>query len=711
MAMTQATRSLKLASPLGEDELLLTSFRGQEEISRLFRYELDLLSENNAIQANDIVGKNVSFSVELADGSPRHFNGFVSRFVAGDEDDLGHRNYRAEVVPWLWFLTRTSDCRIFQNKTIPEIVQQIFGDLGFSDFEAAQIKGSHPKWPYCVQYRETDFNFVSRLLEQEGIFYFFKHQQGKHILTLADQKSVYPACGESQVDYPRDIGSHAVTDHIIRWEHAFEFRTGKWTHTDYNFETPDTKLMSTAPTVVPLPGTDKFEFYDYPGEYTSTGDGQSLAKLRIEEEEVGYDVVSGGSTCKSFTPGCKFTIGRHRNGVEEGKSYVLTSVRHSAAEPRAYETGGGSAEATYENTFTCIPSSVTFRPARSTAKPVVQGCQTAVVTGPAGEEIYPDKYGRVKVQFHWDREGKQDENTSCWIRVSQLHAGKNWGGIDLPRIGEEVIVDFLEGDPDRPLIIGRLYHAANLPPFGLPDGKSVNGMKSNSTKGGGGYNELVFDDTKGNELIREHGQFDKDSTIEHDLREHVLNDRSRDVTNNETIQIGNNRSETVGVDEQLSVGANRTETIGANETLSVGANRTRNVGGSETVTVTMNRTHTVGVAESITVGAAQAVTVGAIQTVTVGASQVINVGANLSESVGGSRSADVGKDESLNVGKTLSIQAGDQISIKTGKASITMKKDGTIQIKGKDITIDGSGKIAATASKDVTIKGRKILQN
>ncbi|MCH5373787.1 MAG: type VI secretion system tip protein VgrG, partial [Planctomycetes bacterium] len=515
MAMKQATRSLKLFTPLGEDELLLTAFQGREEFSRLFRFELEMISDNNAIAAKDIVGKNVSFSVERSGGQQRWFNGFVSRFVAGDEDDEGRRNYRAQVIPWLWFLTRTSDCRIFQNKKVPDIIAQIFNDLGFSDFDISKIKGAHPKWDYCVQYRETDFNFVSRLMEQEGICYYFKHEKGKHTLILADQKTAYEKCPEGEVDFPRDFATAAVVDHITSWEHAYEFRTGKWAHTDYNFETPSNSLMTTEQTVIQLPGVEKFEHYDYPGEYATTGDGAPLAKVRMEEEELEHDVVQGSSTCKTFAPGCKFTIGQHRCQAEEGKGYVITSVRHSATEPLAYETGSSDSGPGYDNTFSCIPDSVMFRPARITSKPIVQGCQTAMVTGPAGEEIYPDKYGRVKVQFHWDREGKKDENTSCWIRVSQIHAGKGWGAMDIPRIGEEVIVDFLEGDPDRPIIIGRVYHAENMPPYGLPGSKNLYGIKSNSTKGGGGYNEYVFDDTKGNELVREHGQFDKDSTIEH----------------------------------------------------------------------------------------------------------------------------------------------------------------------------------------------------
>ncbi len=717
MALQQKTRMMGLKSPLGDDVLLLTAFSGREEMSRLFTFELDMISDKNDIAAKDIVGKNVTFSTKMADGSPRHFNGFVNRFQAGDEDDNKRRNYRAEVVPWLWFLTLTTDCRIFQNKKVPEIIEQIFNDLGFTDFQM-QVKGSHPKRDYCVQYRESDFSFVSRLMEEEGIFYFFKHEDGKHTLVISDHKGAYQDCVEKEVDYPRDFGSRAIEDYITAWEHRWEFRTGKIAQTDYNFETPSTKLMTTEKTVVTLPGMDKYEAYDFPGGYGTTGDGNPLAKTRMEESETGHDVVHGGSFCKSFTLGGKFKIKQHRSSSEVGKSYVITSVVHSARETVAYETGN-EVEGHYDNHFTCIPDSVSFRPARLTEEPFVQGPQTAVVVGPGGEEIYTDKYGRVKVQFFWDREGKKDENSSCWMRVSQVHAGKSFGGIDIPRIGEEVIVSFLEGDPDLPIITGRVYHAENMPPYGLPAAKVISGMKSNSTKGGGGYNEYILDDTKGNELIREHGQFDKDSTIEHDLREHVLHDRSRDVTHDETILVGNDRKKTIGHDETTKVGNNRTENVGTDEKISIGSNRTEDVGKDEKITIGSNRTESVGKDEKITIGDNRTESVGKNESIEIGKDQSIKVGGNRNEQVAkdegvqitGTRSHTVGKSDTLDVGKTLAITAADSITLTTGSASITMKKDGTITIKGKDITIDGSGKINAKAGGNITMKGQKILQN
>ena len=725
MAYTQENRFIAIDTPLGEDTLLLRGFSGYEGISRLFRFDLDLLSEDTSVPFASIVGQNVTLTIAMADGSTRYFNGFISRFVQKG-GDLQFTYYQAEMVPWLWFLTRTADCRIFQNMTVPDIIMKIFRDLGFSDFKVL-LQGAFEPRDYCVQYRETDFNFVSRLMEQYGIFYFFEHEKDKHTLVLANSTTAHQPCpGQPKARCDFTANALLEEDIIHSCQMEQELRPGKYALTDYNFETPSTSLAAQVNSTVTIGGNGKFEVYDYPGEYLKKSQGEQLIKLRMEEEEAPHLVVSGASTCRAFTPGYRFDLEGHYNQAMD-TSYVLTEVQHAATVGANYPARGAEAGESYSNHFTCIPYDVPYRPPRVTPKPIVQGPQTAVVVGKAGEEIWTDKYGRVKVQFHWDREGKRNENSSCWIRVSHPWAGKGWGAISIPRMGQEVIIDFLEGDPDQPIITGRVYNAEQMPPYGLPGEQVISGIKSNSTKGGGGYNEFVMDDTKGNELIRVHGQYDMDSTIEHDLREHVLHDRSRDVTHNETIAIGNDRTETVGGNETLTVSKNRTETVLGNETLSVAQNRSRTVSQNETVTVTLMRTHSVGVNEAINVGAAQEVTVGGAQTVTVGLaravtvglSQDVNIGRDLSESigknhqesVGDNRTTSVGKDDTLKVGKNLTIEAGDQVLIKTGKASILMKKDGTITVQGKDITIKGSGKIVVQASKDMTLKARKILEN
>ncbi len=416
---TQERRLLAVETPLGADVLLLTALNGREEMSRLFSYRLEMLSDRDYIAPHDIIGKNVSFRIgspDDNDGPPRFFNGYVSRFTAGESDGRV-RHYEAEVVPWLWFLTRKADCRIFQDQTVPEIIQKIFKELGFTDFESAEIKGSHPKWSYCVQYRETDFNFVSRLMEHEGIFYYFRHEEKKHVLVLADQKGAYKNLPESEVEfYPAEAGGIHF-DRIMSWSHQFEFRSGKWAQTDYNFEIPKTNLMTTASAVAPLPGADKYELYDYPGEYEQKADGHADSVVRIEEEETPVDVVRAAGTCRTFSPGGKFKLTRHDSSAEQGKSFAVTAIQHSATEPTSYADRNTRVDREYWNSFLCIPDTVVFRPQRTTPKPLISGLQTAVVVGPSGEEIYVDKYGRVKVQFFWDRQGK---------RTNTVRAGSAW---------------------------------------------------------------------------------------------------------------------------------------------------------------------------------------------------------------------------------------------------------------------------------------------
>jgi len=745
MSYTQTDRIISISTPLGNDALLLRAFTGYEAISQLFRFDLDLLSEKPSISFDSIVGKPVTLNAVLADGSERYWSGYVSRFAQGANDGR-FTSYRAEMVPWLWFLTRTADCRIFQNKKAPDIIQTIFQDLGFTDF-SVRLHGSFVERDYCVQYRETDFNFVSRLMEEEGIYYFFEHANGKHTLVLANDPGEHKPCPhQSTVRYELTAGGWQDDDVVLDCSAQQEFRTGAWAHTDYNFETPSTSLM------VQASGKNKYEIYDYPGEYRKRGEGDSLAHIRLEEQTTPTFVVQGMSDCRAFTSGYKFDLIDHYR-IDLNQSYVLTAVRHTASIGSSYGGSGGfsDGEPSYRNSFECIPAKTTFRPQRNTPQPVVQGCQSAVVVGPAGEEIYTDKYGRVKVQFHWDREGKMNENSSCWVRVSYPWAGKGWGGLNIPRIGQEVIVDFLEGDPDQPIIIGRVYNAQQMPPFGLPAGGVVSGFKSNSTKGGGGYNEVSLNDTKGTELIQIHGQYDMDTKIEHDERVNVGNNRTEGVGVDESITIGNNRTEKVGVDESITIGSNRTRKVGANESITIGSNRTRHVGANETVTIASNSTKSVGASESTTIGSSRTETVGSTETVTValmrthnvGVNDMLNVGAAQEVSVGGlqaitvalartksvglaetetiglaktvtvgtDRKTSIGKDDSLQVGKNIVVNAGDSILFKTGDASILLKKDGTVVIEGKDITIKGSGKIVAKADGDMILKGQKIGQN
>ena len=563
LAYTQDNRRIGIGTPLGKDVLLLSSFQGEEGISRLFRFDLELLSENESIDFDALVGKNVTFWVVLADGSERYFNGQVSRFSQGARDS-DFTSYHAEVVPWLWFLTRTSDCRIFQNKKAPAIIQQIFTDFGFKDY-ALRLYGDFVEREYCVQYRETAFNFISRLMEEEGIFYFFEHEDGKHTLVLANSPTEHKPCPhQANVRYEKSSGAWQEDDVILEWRLQQELRPGKYALTDYDFENPKTDLAAN------VSGKGTYELYDYPGEYLKRADGDSRVRIRLQETETPYMVGYGSSDCRDFASGYKFNLTEHYRG-SQNQGYVLTSVHHVANQGGDFRSGADE-DFHYRNTFECIPASTPFRPSRLTPEPVIQGAQTAVVVGPSGEEIFTDKYGRVKVQFHWDREGKLDENSSCWIRVAQLWAGKKWGSIYTPRIGQEVIVDFLEGDPDKPIITGRVYNAEQMPPYDLPDEKTKSTIKTYSSKGGGGFNEIRFEDKKGSEQIFINAERNQDVRIKNDLFETIGGETNLIVEKDQLEQVKGDKHQHVSGDLNLKVDGTKSLTAGMDLQEKVGTN-------------------------------------------------------------------------------------------------------------------------------------------
>jgi type VI secretion system secreted protein VgrG len=579
MSYTQQGRLLSIDTPLGKDVLLLQGLAGHEAISRQFAFHLDLLSENHSVAYDQIVGQKVTVTVATADGGPRYISGIVSRFAQAGTD-FRFTHYQAEVVPWLWCLTRLADSRIFQDMTIPDIITKVFRDRGFTDYKNS-LQGTYDQREYCVQYRETDFNFVSRLMEQYGIFYFFQHENGKHTLVLADAPGAHKPCpGQNKARFVLTTGQEGVApeDAVTSWQIGQELRTGKYSLTDYNFETPSTSLLANEATVINVDGNSKFEIYDQPGVYLKKAQGESLAKVRMQEQEASHKVASGTSSCRGFASGYKFSLTDHYR-KDLNASYVLTDVQHKATVGGCYVTGDDSG-AHYSNQFACIPADVPFRPARLSPKPFVQGPQTAVVVGKSGEEIWTDKYGRVKVQFHWDREGKKDENSSCWIRVSQPWAGKSWGGIWIPRIGQEVIVDFLEGDPDRPIITGRVYNAEVMPPYKLPDNQTRSTFMSRSSKGGASanYNEIRFEDKKGSEQIFINAEKDMDLRVENDSREYVMKDRHllidgnqlEKVKGNKDAQVTGDHKEKVGGDVSLQIGGSRDEKVGMKHALESG---------------------------------------------------------------------------------------------------------------------------------------------
>ena len=541
-------RVMEIVTPLGED-LLFHRLRANEEISRLGEYEIDLLSKKADIDLDQILAKNVTVKLELPERKTRYFNGFVARFVQVGMHGRYHL-YHATVRPWLWFLTRTINCRIFQEMSVPDIIKKVFDDYAIADFKL-ELSETYAKRNYCVQYRETDFNFVSRLMEDEGIYYFFKHADGRHTLNLVDSYSGHaPFDGYAEIPYiPVGRSTRLEQEFIHEWNLTREVQPGRYALDDFDFEKPSVELQVKAKLKRKHEQAD-FEVYDYPGEYFKTDDGEHYVRTRMDEWQYQFELVSGQGNARGVSIGSLFKLTGHPRSDQNREHLVLSSeydleyTQYEAMEDTGAKCGCR---------FAGLDSKQQFRPQRTSYKTFVQGPQTAIVVGPSGDEIYTDKYGRVKVQFHWDREGKSDENSSCWIRVSHLWAGKRWGAIFVPRIGQEVIVDFLEGDPDRPIITGRVYNADGMPPYALPDNATMSALKSNSSKGGGGFNEIRMEDKKGKEQLFIHAEKNEDVRVKNDAFEWIGNERHLIVKTDQLEQVDGDQHVTVKGDRNEKV--------------------------------------------------------------------------------------------------------------------------------------------------------------
>ena len=645
----QDNLKLKLTTPLGADKLLLRSCRGEEQISGLFNFRLEMVSEDNAIDFSAIVGKAVTVTLTLGNDTEHYVNGIVGRFIQ-EETNLRLTRYFADIYPWLWLLTKTSDCRIFQNKSVPDIIEAVFSDLGFTDFRN-DLKSTYDTREYCVQYNETAFNFVSRLMEEEGIFYFFEHSSDKHTLVLGDDADAHKTCPgleSTAVHFRQSLVDHAQDLVVTRCMVEEQVVSGAYTHDDYNFETPNTDLKSQSQSDTPT-----YKVYEYPGNFTKKDAGQSRADLRLDALEQPQKMIRGDGFVRAFVAGHKFELKDHYR-TDVNKTYVLESVSHAVTQE------------TYSNSFAAFPSDVAFRPPRLTPKPRISGTQTAVVVGKSGEEIWTDKYGRIKVQFHWDQLGTNDENSSCWIRVDYGWAGKQWGGIFLPRIGQEVIVSYLEGDPDRPLVTGAVYNSVQAVPYTLPDEQTKSTVKTNSSKGGNGFNEIRFEDKKDSEELYFHAQKDQKIVVE--------NDRAKSVLHNETNTIKQDRSTTIqeGNDTYVVSKGNRTFKV---ET----GNETYEVKGTRDLTITGDETHT---------------NKGNF-TQTISGNYELKVSGNLTIDVTGSVTIKSGQSMTHEAQMSLTNKAGTSLTNEAqaditnkGNASNTVESGGITTIKGSLVKIN-----------------------
>ncbi len=726
-----------------EDGLRVVRFDLFEAVSGVFELDVELACDNRELDVAALLRRPALLTIagihdETA--APRWVHGVVHSVSQGRQDgSIGL--YHVRVVPRVWPLQHRQDCRIFQDMSTSQIVEDVLKNAGLPRstvrFALAQ---SPPARGYCVQYRETDWDFVCRLLAEDGLLHYFEHTSAGHVLVVGDSTNAYGTVAGDPVVQFNDIESVADHDVVQRFRLTQQVTPGKLTVRDYNFATPDETLEGQAGS-----GASDLEVYEFPGRHDAPGLAPRAAKLRLQAIQALQQRGEGDSDCPRLAPGHVFELragaGMLRDDLQ--RDYLVLSVRHHGEQPQALAASGAGLDARYGNTFECIPADVTYRPAEWPLRPEMRGVQTAIVVGPAGEEVHTDEHGRVKVQFHWDRKGRRDENSSCWVRVSQMWAGQGWGSMWIPRIGHEVIVDFIEGDADQPIVTGRVYHGNNPPPYPLPDRKTTSTIKSDSSPGGGGSNELRFEDQKGSEELFIHAQKDWTIAVEHDKNQTVGHDEALSVAHDRNKIVGNNQSETIAASKSIAVGAHHSEQIGGTMAIAVGADLDQQVGASATFMVGASRSETVGLTSDETIGAAKTLTVGAAYQVSVGGVMNETVGLAKAEEVGLTRSVAVGADSSLVVGGGHSVRAGtnvstsaganimisaaqnmnltankdlrvsvgkragvlvaDRLTIEVGDARVTIDKSGDISVQGKKLRIKASG--------EVVIKGSKVKIN
>jgi type VI secretion system secreted protein VgrG len=718
---------MAVTTPLGPDVLLLTGFSGLEGLSQLFRFELELVAEAaREIAFDKLLGQPVVVRLTLAGGGQRYFHGICSRFTQRGSDAT-FTSYRMEVVPHFWLWTKRTQSRIFQHRTVPDILKEVLQGLDV----AFELPGTWHARDYCVQYRETDFAFASRLMEEEGIYYYFKHSEGGHRMLVANTPQSHadlPSGGPITYKNPAQARAHEQ-DIIYDWGKTQEVTAGKVSLWDHCFELPHKHLEAERgiQESVQVGQTDhklkvsengRLAVHDWPGDYARRFDGvdkgggerpadlqkifednKRTAGIRMQQQAVTSVHVRGAGSCRQLASGHKFTLAtlptdREVRPAKADGVYVLTTVTHRARAGNLRSSNGKEFE--YANTFTCLPLGLPFRPTQSTPRPVVPGSQTAVVVGPPGEEIFTDKYGRVKVQFHWDRQGKHNADSSCWIRVASTWAGKQWGFIQIPRVGQEVIVDFLEGDPDQPIVVGSVYNAEMMPPYALPANKTQSGVKTRSSPSGtqGNFNEIRFEDGKGKEQLYIHAERNQDNVVEVDASLSVGHDRTKTVTHDEKTEVKHDRTETVGNDEKITIVNNRTEDVNkGHETITIHeGNRTLSVNTGNDTTNVLKGHHRV----QVDTGHAE------LKVVTGNRDVLVNSG--------NYQLTAATKDVVIKAANEVNISSPNQVTIKAAKQLILGVGHSTITLTPEGITITGLT-VTSTADGEHTICGKLIKLN
>ncbi|EPS2709301.1 type VI secretion system Vgr family protein [Cronobacter turicensis] len=709
----------RITVQLPVEGLLFWKLSGREALSEPFMFTLTLLGTDARADRSVLLGQPVTVTIPTqALMTPRYLNGKVTRVAVTAVELSGTRYaaYELTVEPDLWPMHRDRNLRIFQGQTVPQIVKTLLGESRVNMEE--RLSGSYRVWEYCVQYQESSLDFISRLLELEGITYHFRHEQDRHTLVLTDAPGQYePFPGYETIPYHvTPSGGSTDEEGISQWALEDSVTPGIYSLDDYDFRKPNAWLFQARQNPLsPQPGS--IDVYDWPGRFVEHGHGEFYARIRQERWQVEHRQTQGTGTALGIAPGHTFVL---RNAPFFGDNgEYLTTVAHYRFEENRYASGPDS-NTLHEIRFEVIPADVPYRPSQKTPWPRTYGPQTAKVVGPQGESIWTDKYGRVKVKFHWDRLGKGDDTSSGWVRVSSAWAGQGFGGVQIPRVGDEVVVDFINGDPDRPLITGRVYNEASMPPWALPAAATQMGFLSRSKDGSpDNANALRFEDKAGEEQVWLHAEKNMDTDIENDETHSVGSNRTKTIGANETTTVKKNRTETVVENETITVHQNRTETVDGNETITIHSNRTETVdqneevrigqnqsvtvNGAQTLRVDKTKTETIALASMLNVGLAQNTNIGAAYVLNVGAGWMTNVGAMQMHNVALKYSVNSGKDLSLSAGTTADFSAEDKITLVCGESMIVLEQNGTITLS--------ANKIKMVGEKVIDIDGTEININ
>ncbi|NUO79948.1 type VI secretion system tip protein VgrG [candidate division KSB1 bacterium] len=714
-------------SELDDNAVKVLSFEGEESISRLFEYRFDLISSDPELDAKSILNKKATFEITRGEDEPLKIHGIISRFEQrGRTPD--YVSYYAVLVPKLWRLTLNFSSNVFQKMDIEQLVSTVLKEAGLasSDFEF-QLNESYPKLDYCVQYRETDFNFINRRLEHYGIFYYFDHREDNEVLVITDSTDNLKAVAqEEDIFYNPNRDPLSTSETVTELVCQEKVVTGKFKLKDYNYEHPTADLSADNQIDSEAPGL----FYDYGDHFKDKSEGNMLVKVRNEEAYSASKVFRGRGDCRLFHAGFKYKLGKHYR-EDWNSEFVLTRVRARGSQGAMFAIFAGVSKnvPTYENVFESIPADMPYRPPRLTPIPRIPGIMTARLESGAGDEYaFIDDHGRYRMKVPFDLTDKTNGEASRTIRLSQPYSGPGYGFHFPNHADTEIVWACVDGNVDRPIGLGTVPNPNNTSP-------STGNNKAQSVIRTAGQNELTLDDTTGSENIYLHGTKDWTIDIVNDKNQRIGNNESTNIGNNQTLSVGANRDKTVGASQTESVSANKTITVGGNHSETITGNMTQNVGANKNENIAIVKSLAIGAAYQVSVGAAMNETVGAAKAEEIGAAKSVNVGANSSENVGANKSVSAagnisesagkdfsmqaGKDLSANAGKKMSLSSGDdfaisggkkgvitikdELTIKVGKATITLKKNGDISINGKKINIKGSG--------DIVIKGKKVLQN